>query len=201
MRPGPAHASVSAGSLCLDYLAAFEHWTDPLDGRSGQPQELDAWLSDAGLPSPTSGVTGADVADAQALRSALDAIARAVVTGVTPSAEDIRCLNSFAEHPTPVFLLRASGRQRVAMEQTDGSSSLAVVARDAVHLFGELDPSRIRACAREGCDTLFYDRSPSGRRRWCAMKGCGEIVASASYRRRRAAQPPSTSPRSEVGTA
>jgi predicted RNA-binding Zn ribbon-like protein len=86
-----------------------------------------------------------------------------------------------------VFLLRPSARQRVVVEQVDASGPLSVVARNAIHLFAEAEPGRLRECAREVCATLFYDRSPAGRRRWCAMKGCGEIVASASYRRRRAA--------------
>lgn len=77
------------------------------------------------------------------------------------------------------------------VEQVDVYGSLSVIARDAIHLFAVLDPIRLREYAREACSTLFYDRSPSGRRRWCAMKGCGEIVASATYHRRRAAKEPS----------
>jgi predicted RNA-binding Zn ribbon-like protein len=73
------------------------------------------------------------------------------------------------------------------VEEVDASGSMSVVARDAIHLFTAADPSRLHECARDGCAMLFYDRSPSGRRRWCAMKGCGAMVASASYRRRRRA--------------
>jgi predicted RNA-binding Zn ribbon-like protein len=89
--------------------------------------------------------------------------------------------------PTPVFLLLAGGRTRTVMEEVDLDAVLSVLARDAAYLVGATDTSRLRECFRDGCSALFYDRSPAGGRRWRLMKGCGEVVASASYRRRRTA--------------
>ena len=142
MRSTTAQNSVSAGSLCLDFLATLEHWAEPRDGTMASPEELGAWLTGAGLPSPIGGLTTGDVVDADALRIAVDSIARAVVGGAVPASDQVRCLNRFATRPTPVFLLGASGRRRVAVEQVDAGGSLAVVARDAIHLFGELPGTR-----------------------------------------------------------
>lgn len=169
------------GRLCLDFLATVEEGAD----RSLPSDDAFAhWLAVPGLPVPVGGITDDDLALARALRSAIDNAARSLLAGSSVSAADVRCINVFAEHATPVFLLRAGGRGRTAIAVADARPALAVIARDAVHLFTDGDIGRLRECARSGCGRLFFDRSPSGRRRWCSMKGCGEIVASASYRNR-----------------
>ena len=188
-RMGPDAADkLSAGALCLDFAATLQRCdgrtTDALD----HPERLGEWLAGSGLPIPAGGLTGEDLDAAHRLRSSIDGVARALIAGADVSATHVRAINTFAQHHTPVFLLRPNARQRIAVEQVDIAGSLSVVARDAMYVFAVSDPSRLRECARETCQTLFYDRSPTGRRRWCAMKGCGEIVASASYRQRRAAK-------------
>lgn len=172
-----------AGSLCLDFVATREGSVDRLSA----PADLGGWLAALALPQPAGGLTGDDLAAARLLRAAIERVARRIVAGVPCEAEDVRAINASARRPTPVILLGASGRERTVVPEVDASGVLAVVARDAVHLFSAGSPARLRECARDRCSTLFYDRSPSGRRRWCAMKGCGERVASASYRQRRRA--------------
>jgi predicted RNA-binding Zn ribbon-like protein len=183
-----AEPEAGAGALCLDLVAtnheSGNHGSDLL----GDPKQLDSWLRGAGLPVPAGGLTDADVATARELRAAVEAVARALVAVADVPPADIRRINTFARHPTPVFLLRPSGRDRIVVEEVEIHGSLSVVARDAIYVFADSDPARLRECARPGCARLYYDRSPSGRRRWCAMKGCGEIVASATYRQRRAAK-------------
>jgi predicted RNA-binding Zn ribbon-like protein len=144
------------------------------------------WLSGPGLPAPAGGLTDDDLSSARTLRAAIAAAARRLVADESVEPADVRCINSYARRPTPVFLLRPGGRGRAVVEEVDATAALSVIARDAVHLLTSSGAGRLRACAREGCSTLFFDRSPSGRRRWCSMKGCGELVAAASYRRRRA---------------
>jgi len=43
---------------------------------------------------------------------------------------------------------------------------------------------RIRICANDLCRYPFYDRSPSGRRRWCDMASCGNRAKAARHRAR-----------------
>jgi predicted RNA-binding Zn ribbon-like protein len=189
-RPGAAdqdpRIEFIAGSLCLDFLGTAEakrrHGPDLL----ANAEHFQRWLEGAGLPSPAGSLSGQDLASARELRAGIDGVVRAIVATGRVSADDVQCINSFARHPTPVFLLRPGGRDRAVVEEADISSSLAVIARDAVHMLADSDLARLRECARDGCSTLFLDRSPAARRRWCAMKGCGEIVAAASYRQRRA---------------
>jgi predicted RNA-binding Zn ribbon-like protein len=48
--------------------------------------------------------------------------------------------------------------------------------------------ARLKACPREVCGWVFYDRSTNGSATWCSMRVCGgRVKAGAYYRRRRAA--------------
>jgi predicted RNA-binding Zn ribbon-like protein len=48
--------------------------------------------------------------------------------------------------------------------------------------------ARLKACPREVCGWVFYDRSTNASATWCSMRVCGgRVKASAYYRRRRAA--------------
>jgi predicted RNA-binding Zn ribbon-like protein len=192
MRSGPAGSSGSAGlpdlaagsgRLCLDLVATVHDWP----ARQVELiQDLDAlahWFDLVELPTPVGGLTEQDLADTRALRAAVNDIARALLARHAPEVPVVRRVNGFAKAATPVFLMGASARDRVAVAEVDARAALAVIARDAVHLFTGPDLDRMRAC--EGCGSMFYDRSPSGRRRWCSMRRCGERVASASYRARR----------------
>ncbi len=42
----------------------------------------------------------------------------------------------------------------------------------------------VRQCALKGCGLFFVDRTPSGQRRWCEMKACGNRAKSLRYYRR-----------------
>jgi hypothetical protein len=196
MTGDPAAASIDAGSLCLEFAAAMSGATEPPGAAGtggagdGEPteglQRLAGWLRFHGLPEPVGGLTGEDLQEGRALSASISAIARTLLAPAPPDPEHVRRLNSFGRHPTPVFFLRASGRERVVLEEVDVAAAFAVIARDAIALFATPDISRLRQCAGPGCGLLFVDRSPSGRRRWCSMKRCGERAASALYRRRRA---------------
>jgi CGNR zinc finger/Putative stress-induced transcription regulator len=186
MEPPSGDQVVSAGLLCLEFVSL---------GRQLRANDVDAtlleakltdWFARFGLPGPLSGVTVDDLARARSLSHAIDAIARSLVASFAPDAQDVRDLNEFARHRTPIFLLRGDGRQRVAREENDTAAAFSVVARDAISTFATINLRRLRSC--EGCDLLFYDRSPSGQRRWCSMKRCGERAASALYRERHASR-------------
>jgi predicted RNA-binding Zn ribbon-like protein len=179
------------GSLCLDFAATLDGQGDDALDLLATPDRLGQWLRSPGLPVPVGGLIERDLLAAKALRASVIGAARATIAHEDVSVVDVRCINSFARLPTPVFLLQTGGRDRTMIEETDAAAALSVIARDAVHMVTGTDSSRLRECARPGCSTLFFDRSPSGRRRWCSMKGCGEMVASASYRRRRTSGTPS----------
>lgn len=43
---------------------------------------------------------------------------------------------------------------------------------------------RVKACANEGCQWAFYDRSRSRTGRWCDMRACGNLLKARAYRQR-----------------
>ena len=174
----------TSGALALDLVATAEEWDDGRVDLLQSPGLVAEWLAGPGLPIPVGGVTDDDLNQVRELRDAVDAIARALIGGVAPSADTVSRLNRAANRPTPVFFLDQTATTLVPVPVADLSATLSAVARDAAHLFAGTDRQRLRECERAGCRRLFCDRSPSGKRRWCAMKGCGELVASAAYRRR-----------------
>jgi predicted RNA-binding Zn ribbon-like protein len=52
-------------------------------------------------------------------------------------------------------------------------SLVAGLARRVVLELGEIEPARLRRCARPECDLVFYDDTRSGTRRWHAESPCG----------------------------
>jgi predicted RNA-binding Zn ribbon-like protein len=50
-------------------------------------------------------------------------------------------------------------------------------------------PERIKICADDTCRWIYYDRSRTGRRRWCDMATCGNRAKAARHRARAKATP------------
>jgi predicted RNA-binding Zn ribbon-like protein len=63
-------------------------------------------------------------------------------------------------------------------------AALSALARDAVDLLNGSRTGRIKECEHPECSLLFFDDSQSGRRRWCSMDRCGNLVKIAGYRQR-----------------
>jgi len=81
------------------------------------------------------------------------------------------------------------------------------LARLADPLVGELTdghPERIKSCASDTCDWIFYDSSRTSRRRWCDMATCGNRAKAARHRAREKAEAgaiPDASPDGEAVSA
>jgi predicted RNA-binding Zn ribbon-like protein len=45
-------------------------------------------------------------------------------------------------------------------------------------------PERLRICASDTCRWVFYDDSPTARRRWCSMASCGNRAKAKRHRER-----------------
>jgi predicted RNA-binding Zn ribbon-like protein len=123
---------------------------------------------------------------ALALREAIWRAAQAVRTDEAPLAEDIETINAVAATPDIPPRLRPDDQTRTWRSPASASAALSLIARDAIDLFsGELR-SRIRACENPKCGLMFVDASRPGKRRWCLMKRCGNMVKTSRYRQRHA---------------
>lgn len=140
--------------------------------------DLAEWLRRAGLLGPDAGRAPAgpgQLARARRLREAIDGALRAAVEGRPAAPADIAVIDeALALAPRPA--LRAHGDEvrldeRPAADPVD--AALGAVALDAARILGTGLRVRLRICGADDCSARFLDTSPSGRRRWCSMAGCG----------------------------
>lgn len=62
--------------------------------------------------------------------------------------------------------------------------ALARLAESIARELTQPDAERLRVCANEACLWVFYDSSPTGRRKWCDMTTCGNRAKVARHRAR-----------------
>jgi predicted RNA-binding Zn ribbon-like protein len=148
---------------------------------------LGRWLVAAGLLPSTPAVSEAHLKQAHQLREAISSLAHAVMSASPIPDQPLAIVNEHAVRPDlPPQLGVEDGRPLVtAPAAADMASALATVARDAVLLLGGPQAARIKECEHPDCSLLFVDETQSGRRRWCSMGRCGNLVKTAGYRARR----------------
>lgn len=121
------------------------------------------------------------------LRSLTHAVARRTSGGHPPTATQLRDLNHILRHGLHYHQLRLDrekARYTFAQVGDRLDQARATIATGLAQFLAEDDPDRLRACANEGCRYLFVDRSPTGRRRWCDMRTCGNQAKVARHRAR-----------------
>jgi predicted RNA-binding Zn ribbon-like protein len=148
---------------------------------------LARWFVAAGLLPTAPPVTDAHLAQVRQLREAISSLVRSVMSASPVRGEPLAIVNQHAARPDlPPQLEVERGRPIVTTPPgADVPSALATIARDAVRLIGGPQAARIKECEHPDCSLLFVDETQSGRRRWCSMDRCGNLVKTAGYRARR----------------
>jgi predicted RNA-binding Zn ribbon-like protein len=113
--------------------------------------------------------------EALTLRELLFRMFLAAVDGERPRAADMRQLNArWQEAQRGARLVPSSAGFTISMNGEDVLKRIqGAICMAAVGLLTSGEVNRIRACAGEGCDWLFVDRSRNHMRRWCSMGECG----------------------------
>ena len=131
---------------------------------------------------------GADarLGEVHALRSALRAVVDATVAGEPATREAVAAVNrALASGPSPELVATPGG---IVLGHSHGGDPLAealsCVAAPVAEALAEGRPDRLRVCANDSCRWVFYDTSPTGRRRWCDMTTCGNRAKAARHRAR-----------------
>jgi predicted RNA-binding Zn ribbon-like protein len=174
-----ADAEPAPGRLAL--VERFANTVDHEHGREvlSEPERLRGVLE----LDPDTRITGADLAHALAVRAALRSLALAN--------------NGGDADPDALGLLEAAaarGGLTVTFER--GVAVLGPLRRDVDGALADLvgivhtamaDGSwqRLKACRRDVCRWLFYDRSRNRSAVWCQMAVCGNRVKTKAYRERR----------------
>lgn len=143
---------------------------------------LGKWFGDQGLAeSERPRATGADLADALALRAALrGSLIAAVTTENEPGAGwqvgyPLRLVSGGSGELSLVCDPPRAGRSSQVL-----ATLVTVAATAAVR--GTWD--RVRVCAAPECRWAFFDASRRGDKRWCSTAVCGNRHKTAEYRAR-----------------
>jgi predicted RNA-binding Zn ribbon-like protein len=119
------------------------------------------------------------------LRDLIHAIAARTSEARPLSTAQVRDVNHILRHGVHYHQLRLDAdRTRYGLAQIGDrlDQARATIAGGLAQFLAEEDADRLRACANEGCRYLFIDRSPTGRRRWCDMRTCGNQAKVARHR-------------------
>ncbi|MBI3751594.1 MAG: CGNR zinc finger domain-containing protein [Chloroflexi bacterium] len=185
----------------LDFINTLDLDDGVLVENFHEPADAAAWFLDHHLIHPHDGPawTPADLEHARAVRSALRDVVDSVVLDRAPAAESLRVVNETLElGPRPHLDLDGEtvriGHRHVA---SPASEALVPIAHAIVAELASGRPDRFRICANDRCQWTFFDASPTGRRRWCDMKTCGNRAKAARHRARARAHDASPAPASE----
>ena len=172
--PFPNERPPAPGRLRL--VQRFVNTVDYEHGREAlhSPARLRALLVDLGLLSPNARVTADDLRAAHELREALRALALAnngPGTDVVVEAD----------------LVATVGAGGAALESRAAGVEGAFATLVGIVYTAVADGTwpRLKACRRDVCGWLFYDRSRNRSARWCQMAVCGNRTKTRAYRARR----------------
>jgi predicted RNA-binding Zn ribbon-like protein len=127
-------------------------------------------------------VADADLAGLRRVQRAAAHAAEAILAGEPVNQAAI---NELAEGSTArIELVETEGTLWHQLVWTDATRA-SQLARRLIAELGALDPTRVRRCAREQCDLLFYDTTRSRTRRWHAEDPCGWRERQRTHRTRR----------------
>jgi predicted RNA-binding Zn ribbon-like protein len=182
----------------LDFLNTKELVSGSLVDHLEKPDDAFGWLGARGL-------VHAELLERERRRIAEDPDAGARALGRIRRVRDaLRELTDAVverRKATPSALAEVNrairAREVIELEATDDGvrvghrhvgdpidDALARLAEPIVHEISGGHPERLRICDNESCRWVFYDGSPTGRRRWCSMASCGNRAKAARHRAR-----------------
>jgi predicted RNA-binding Zn ribbon-like protein len=115
-----------------------------------------------------------DARDLPALRALQRAVAPIVDALIDGSPPPLEALNALAAREPAIHALeRGPDGELRSVSCPKRPSAAGKLLLDVVRQLGELEPSRLRRCARPECRLAFYDNTRSATQRWHAERPCG----------------------------
>ena len=182
----------------LDFLNTLDLDDGVLIEHLQQPGDAAAWFDEHGLihDPDRRPWRDRDLDRTKNVRDALRAVVDAVVEHRPAPAPAIRTVNEALAAPRSLRL-ELDGEHVVVGHTHDGSPADQALVPIVDAIVGEIAsgrPDRFRICANDRCRWTFFDASPTGRRRWCDMKTCGNRAKAARHRAKLRAAEESTPP-------
>jgi predicted RNA-binding Zn ribbon-like protein len=161
------------------------------------PEDLITFARRLGFATADTPARTAALAEARALRSALDAVLRARLACAEAPPEALAALDA-AVHASLARATLAPAGDHLAWTWAPGDARSPVdrLAHAALELLtDDAELARLHQCA--GCCWLFLDHSRGAGRQWCSMADCGTEAKKRRYVERRRRRRASSSARSE----
>ena len=151
--------------------------------------DVAAWLGTHGMLHERNGKPVETCDDglerAREVRHALRAVVDATAEGGTPNPDAVATLNKvLGSRIVPMLEVSPDGGIRTGHRHLGDAvdSALALLVEPIVRELARGRRDRFRICANDECRWAFYDSSPTGRRRWCDMRTCGNQAKVARHR-------------------
>jgi predicted RNA-binding Zn ribbon-like protein len=170
----------------LQLVQRFVNTVDYEHGREmlSDPARLGAVLAELGLLEAGAAVTAAELERARAVRKALRALALAN-NGGGATDEELAVLEEAAALGRLVVEFRDPGAARLEATAPGVAGALGALVGIVYTAIADGTWPRLKACQRDVCGWLFYDRSRNRSARWCQMAVCGNRTKTRAYRARR----------------
>ena len=172
----------------VEFLNSIELEAGQLVDHLDEPDAARSWFVEQSVihGGKQASWTKQDLARVRTVRDALREVIDAVVVDRSPLPAAVDTVNGvLAEGIAPRLEVNGPtlrvGHQHGRSEVAD---ALAALASPIVAELASGRPDRFRTCANDTCRWSFYDASPTGRRRWCDMKTCGNRAKAARHRER-----------------
>ena len=158
-----------APPLELELVHAFTNTVDIEPGveELERPEQLRDWLMERSLVKPEDPVTARDLREAIDLRTSLRAILSAH-DGTDLSSQELAAINdALARYPLTVAF-GPDANPRIAPADSGVRGALGEVMAGIVIAISNGTWARLKSCARESCQFVFYDHSKNRSKRWCS---------------------------------
>ena len=149
------------------------------------PELLAQWLRGRQLLEGCESVEAVDFVAARELRAVLRRLALLNTLGEPPSEELRESLLAAAGNLSFRVAVGGAGGLVPVPAGTGASRALASVVAAVLGAQASGSWNRLKACRKESCRWLFYDRSRNCSSNWCSMSICGNRIKTAAYRGRR----------------
>lgn len=150
----------------------------------GTPQAAATWLGAAGLIPATAIVTEPERHALTELREAIRSVLAAHTSRLDDPAAAAGLTMALACCRLAVTVDSAGHARLTSADHDPFTRAVGTVAAAIAEAAAQGTWARLKSCDGHLCGWAFYDRSPSGRSRWCSMQLCGARSKMRAYRNR-----------------
>lgn len=171
----------------VEFLNSIELEAGQLVDHLVAPDDARSWfIEQSVIHGGSRGWTMAELTRVRTVRDALREVLDAIVEDRSPRFSAVDTVNGALADGSAPRLEVDGPRLRVGHQhgRSEVGDAVAALAAPIVAELASGRPDRFRTCANDTCGWSFYDASPTGRRRWCDMKTCGNRAKAARHRER-----------------